>query len=70
MVGPAIGSAAGSAAQHELNNPGERTAQHRLVATAMLTTFLVIFISQAWWKKISDFVTAKTHGTGTTKPGG
>jgi hypothetical protein len=48
----------------------DRTNQHRVVATAMLVTFGVIFISQGWWKKIQDFVAGKTHGTTVAPPGG
>jgi hypothetical protein len=50
----------------------DRIGHHRLVATAMLVTFGVIFISQNWWKSVRNFIEEKTHGASSqvTKPGG
>jgi hypothetical protein len=70
-AGPSLGGRAVSAgAGHELQNP-DLTGHHRIVATAMLVTFGVLFISQGWWKSIRDWVTEKTHGPAkVSKPGG
>jgi hypothetical protein len=68
-IGPALKSGAGSAAGHEFQSE-DLTGKHRVVATAMLITFLTVFISQNWWKKMQDFITQKTHGTTKTNPGG
>lgn len=60
----------GKAASREFNNEN-RTNAHRLVATGMLVTFVVVAIKQDWWKHLRDFIAAKTHGTATaTPPGG
>ena len=57
-------------AQHELNAE-DRTSSHRLVATGMLITFIVVAVSQNWWKHLRDFVSTKTHGPAKpAKPGG
>jgi hypothetical protein len=59
-----------AAASHEFNAE-DRTNAHRLVATAMIITFVVVAISQNWWKHLRDFVSTKTHGTATkANPGG
>jgi hypothetical protein len=55
---------------HEANAE-DRTGAHRLVATAMLGTFLIVAISQNWWMHLRDFITSKTHGpAAVTPPGG
>jgi hypothetical protein len=48
------------AGQHEFNN-AERTSAHRLVATGMLVTGLVIAINQNWWKHAEGWTYSKTH---------
>lgn len=64
------GSAFGAAAKHEFTAE-DRTGAHRLVATAMIITFLTVAISQDWWKHLRDFVATKTHGPAPkAKPGG
>jgi hypothetical protein len=56
--------------KHEIN-PEERGNAHRLVATGMLLTFIVVAISQDWWKHLRDWIAEKTHGPATaTSPGG
>lgn len=50
-----------SASKHEFNAE-QRTSSHRLVATAMIITFLTVAISQNWWKHLRDFIATKTHG--------
>lgn len=55
--------------RHELN-PQERKTAHRLVATSMLVTVLVIGLSQGWWQHVRDWITEKTHGPVKATPGG
>lgn len=60
----------GAAAKHEFTAE-DRTGAHRLVATAMIITFLTVAISQDWWKHVRDFIATKTHGPAPkAKPGG
>lgn len=67
---PIVDTATRGSVAHAFDAP-DRTGQHRVVATAMLVTFTVIFISRGWWKNIRDWVTEKTHGpTQQSKPGG
>jgi hypothetical protein len=64
-----LDSIVGGAAKHEFD-PEERTNSHRLVATAMIVTFLVVAISQDWWKHLRDFIATKTHGPATETTSG
>lgn len=69
-LGALAGEGVGAAAKHEFTAE-DRTNAHRLVATSMIIVFLVVAISQNWWKHLRDFVSTKTHGPATvTPPGG
>jgi hypothetical protein len=69
-IGAIPGQAARGAAKHEFD-ANDRTNAHRLVATGMLITFLVVAIKQDWWTHLRDWITVKTHGAATvTTPGG
>lgn len=39
----------------------DQNRAHEIIATAVVVTFVVVAISQDWWKQLRDAVYKKTH---------